>query len=205
MSTEKSNHKVAFGDRWKIERERLRLTQQEFADIVGVSRKSIGKYEGGERQPTTEFLTKAAAAGVDISFILAGVRELPLSEANLTPEESVLVGHFRHCDENGQASIKRMAALEAKQPPPQAEPEVKNSRDKQFQVRDDDFFGTDFDNPTESSRYAELGTEKQFQVRSSKFSVGTWNSTTGVYPSHGTPQPPAAIVAPYFEVPRYDV
>lgn len=87
------------GDRIKEERERLKMSQTEFADLGGVQKRAQIHYEKGERVPDALYLVAVAARGVDVTYVLTGV---PLDErwrpmfviaaqatldANMTPEE----------------------------------------------------------------------------------------------------------------------
>lgn len=74
MSTEASREH-ALGDRLKRERERLGLTQQQFADLVGVSRMTQGNYESGKRHPDARYLSEVSQAGVDLLYIATGKRQ----------------------------------------------------------------------------------------------------------------------------------
>lgn len=56
------------------ERKRLGLSQTEFAAIPGVSRKTLFGYETGERVPDAAALAAWAAIGVDIAYVITGLR-----------------------------------------------------------------------------------------------------------------------------------
>jgi transcriptional regulator with XRE-family HTH domain len=62
------------GDRIAEERKRLGLNQDEFADVAGVKRRAQSLYENGHRSPDSDYLTRIAAAGADIVYILTGER-----------------------------------------------------------------------------------------------------------------------------------
>lgn len=64
----------SIGERLREEREALGYTQGDFADLVGQSRKSQGRYEAGERAPDAEYLSTAAKHGVDVLYVLTGQR-----------------------------------------------------------------------------------------------------------------------------------
>lgn len=66
----KSKSKI--GSRIRSERERLAMTQTEFAKAVGVGRMSNIHYELGDRVPNVEVLLKMREIGVDIWFVLTG-------------------------------------------------------------------------------------------------------------------------------------
>lgn len=60
------------GERLKQERERLGLTQEEFADLAGVNKRSQINYEKGVRFPDARYLSKIAQAGTGIDYVLTG-------------------------------------------------------------------------------------------------------------------------------------
>ncbi len=64
---------VALGERIKIERQRLKLTQGEFATLGGVSRQSQANYETESREPGAAYFVRLYDH-VDIPFILSGQR-----------------------------------------------------------------------------------------------------------------------------------
>lgn len=79
------------GERIKEERERLGLSQAEFAALAGAHRKSQGNYESGERSPDANYLAALAAAGVDVLYVVTGVR----GGVVLKPDERMLLERYR--------------------------------------------------------------------------------------------------------------
>lgn len=65
-----------FGQRLKEERERLGMSQVEFATACGVKRTAQYNYEANERHPDIVYLGGAMAAGVDMGYLLTGSRDL---------------------------------------------------------------------------------------------------------------------------------
>ena len=61
-----------FGARLRAERERLGLTQDEFARIGGVQKLAQHNYEKGERIPSVEYLSAVEAHGVNAGYLLGG-------------------------------------------------------------------------------------------------------------------------------------
>lgn len=61
------------GIRIKNERERLGLTQPEFAEIAGAKKRTVIDWQNGMSSPTTVQLAALAAAGVDIAYVITGV------------------------------------------------------------------------------------------------------------------------------------
>lgn len=64
-------------DRLREERLRLDLVQPEMADLGGVGKQSQINYESGKRQPDADYLSRIAAAGADVAYILTGKRTVP--------------------------------------------------------------------------------------------------------------------------------
>jgi len=68
-----------FGKRLKQERDRLGLSQAEFAQKVGVHRNTQVRYEGGTREPDADYLSRLNEIGVDTGFLFFGQKTDPLS------------------------------------------------------------------------------------------------------------------------------
>jgi len=58
--------------RLKKERERLGLSQAEFAKRLGIHRNTLVRYENGTREPDSGFIVRAGDAGVDVGYMLSG-------------------------------------------------------------------------------------------------------------------------------------
>lgn len=65
------------GQRLLEERGRLGLTQQALADAIGAPRVSFVKYEAGQSSPAAETLVALEGAGVDVRYVLTGLRQAP--------------------------------------------------------------------------------------------------------------------------------
>lgn len=62
--------KKVIGARLKDLRKKKRLTQEQLAEIVGITRESISQYENGDKIPTDDNKVKIAKAlGRSVSFI----------------------------------------------------------------------------------------------------------------------------------------
>lgn len=59
--------------RLRSERERLGLTQDDFAQKGGVQRRAQANYETGDRSPDAAYLAGIAAAGVDVGYVITGI------------------------------------------------------------------------------------------------------------------------------------
>lgn len=64
----------AVGRRLREERQRLGMTEREFADLAGEQRARQIFFENCDRYPTTEYFEKLSKHNVDIDFILTGIR-----------------------------------------------------------------------------------------------------------------------------------
>ncbi|GAB5098721.1 helix-turn-helix domain-containing protein [Caballeronia sp. HLA56] len=93
-----------FFERLREERKRLRLNQTVFAALAGVTKESQLKYENGSRRPDTGYLELVAAHGVDVAYLLTGVRS---SDALAVDEQALLAG-YRSLDERGRAGVLGM-------------------------------------------------------------------------------------------------
>lgn len=93
---------MSFSVRLKEERKRLKLTQPQMAERAGTTRQSQLKYEKGVQSPGADYLQAIAALGVDVQYLLTGVR----SETALTPEEKRILHFYREA-----APAIRKAAL----------------------------------------------------------------------------------------------
>lgn len=65
---------VARGSRLKEERQRLGVSPAELASTCGVSRTTQFAYESGDRAPDADYLERAVGAGMDVQYVLTGVR-----------------------------------------------------------------------------------------------------------------------------------
>lgn len=66
---------MSIGKRIAEERKRMGLSQTAFANLVGVSLSSQRRYEKGDSDPDSAYLTASSKAGVDIAYLLTGEKE----------------------------------------------------------------------------------------------------------------------------------
>ena len=68
---------MTFGEKFKTEREKRKLTQQEVADGLGINRRMITRYENGISFPRTRDAYKKIAEyfGVDVNYLLTDDEE----------------------------------------------------------------------------------------------------------------------------------
>ncbi|WP_302979612.1 helix-turn-helix domain-containing protein [Bilophila wadsworthia] len=81
---------MSFGARLKSERKRLKMTQPQLAEFAGTTRQSQLRYEKDEQKPGAEYLEKIATVGIDVQYLLTGIR----SEMALTPEMRTLIQFY---------------------------------------------------------------------------------------------------------------
>ena len=97
------------GDRLREERERLRLSQGNFGEIGGVKANAQGKYESGERFPDAEYLAAVAEKGVDVLYVVTGVRK-PARADSLSHEEALILEQFRAMNDLDKAAVSRLTS-----------------------------------------------------------------------------------------------
>jgi transcriptional regulator with XRE-family HTH domain len=107
MCSEKYNL-LDLGQRLRAERKRIGATQAALADMGGIKRNALFKYEKGENSPTVEFLYRLAEYGLDATYVLTGRR----IENSLHPNEQILLGYFNKLNpQNQQIAIGQIATL----------------------------------------------------------------------------------------------
>lgn len=93
-------------------------TQEEFAELVGVSRKTLIRYEANERDPDLDFILKMNLLfKVQPLWLLAGQLE-PTSGIHLHADAAELVVAYDKCSTQDKSVIRRVAqalALSASQ------------------------------------------------------------------------------------------
>ncbi|QXH67787.1 helix-turn-helix domain-containing protein [Pseudomonas asgharzadehiana] len=97
---------VSAGECLREERGRLGLKQEEMAQIGGVTRNTQGSYERDERRPDTGYLKALHAVGLDVLYVITGVRT-PEPVGDLTEDEEVLVKRYRSMPSDDQKSVRR--------------------------------------------------------------------------------------------------
>ncbi|MBW8456936.1 MAG: helix-turn-helix transcriptional regulator [Thiobacillus sp.] len=63
-----------FGERLRAERERLGFSQADLAQKMGIHRNTQARYEKAGTHPSPAYLTALRSLGVDIDYVLTGVR-----------------------------------------------------------------------------------------------------------------------------------
>ena len=101
------------GSRLRQERERLGLSQKSFGEIGGVEANAQGKYENGDRAPKADYLSRVAARGVDVLYVLTGTRTPTLVD-NLTQIEERVLVTYRGLHKDDQDAIRQLTSSLAK-------------------------------------------------------------------------------------------
>lgn len=63
------------GERLRAERERLKMTQSAFAAAAGAAKRTLIEWEKGATSPNAVQLAALSQAGVDVRFVVTGVRD----------------------------------------------------------------------------------------------------------------------------------
>ncbi|SDS48713.1 Transcriptional regulator, contains XRE-family HTH domain [Halopseudomonas litoralis] len=108
------NHRmVSIGSRLRELRKEQGQTQEALAEAVGVTKKTQGVYERGERSPDAMYLAAMDRLGFDILYLVTGVRQLP-PEASQADHEQALINSYRTLSEQQQDFVREtVAALAA--------------------------------------------------------------------------------------------
>jgi len=61
-----------FGERLRVGRKKLGLTQREMSEKIGICYKTLILYESGKRYPQVTILPALAAIGVDLNYLVLG-------------------------------------------------------------------------------------------------------------------------------------
>lgn len=95
------------GERLREERERLSLSQTDFGALGSVSRGTQKAYEQESNSPDLRYLAALEKAGVDVQYVLSGVKTC-VSEEGLSAVESKILESYRSLSEGDQASVVRL-------------------------------------------------------------------------------------------------
>lgn len=73
------------------DRGRIGFSQRDFATKVGITSEGLRLYELGQRGISAEFLAKAALFGIDVQYVLTGVRTLNQREIDKSAHPSIAI------------------------------------------------------------------------------------------------------------------
>jgi len=88
--TKKTVILIDVGARLRAERVSLGLNQEAFGEIGNVTRNSQSQYEKGDSPFNIEYLMRLAAAGVDIGYVVTGIRQ----DGSLGADQEALLAVF---------------------------------------------------------------------------------------------------------------
>jgi transcriptional regulator with XRE-family HTH domain len=103
-------HETA-GGRLQTERLRLGLTQPKLAKVGQVTMRSVRKYEKNESAPNTRFFALAAAAGIDVLYVITGRSEAGKRTEKSLEEAAALVSMIEATKLSLDVLIDRLNAL----------------------------------------------------------------------------------------------
>lgn len=86
---------LPIGERLRSERERLGMSQDDFAGLVGVTRKTLFGYESGARAPDAGALNAWAAVGLDVLYVVTGRRSSTALPSPLPADEQMVLDGYR--------------------------------------------------------------------------------------------------------------
>ncbi|CAM3111714.1 transcriptional regulator [Pseudomonas floridensis] len=99
-----SRREDRFASRLRAERDRLGLSQKDFARFAGVEVNAQGHYERGERTPRADYLAAISAIGVDIAYLVTGVPRV-IDTHHLSQREGTVVRAFRTLGDSDQDAL----------------------------------------------------------------------------------------------------
>lgn len=98
---------INIGNRLRAERERMGLSQTDFAKLADHSRSVQAGYEQGRVMPGGAYLAAIAAAGVDVLYVLTGQRTpSPDGVVVESEEEKRLLENYRAMDQAAKLNIQ---------------------------------------------------------------------------------------------------
>jgi len=101
---------TGIGQRLRQERNRLKLSQSALGAIGGVETNAQGNYESGARSPKADYLLRITQAGVDIYYVLTGVRQTQMD--GITPAKHIDDNaHGEHLDKVTQQLHRNLHGL----------------------------------------------------------------------------------------------
>lgn len=95
--------RIGIGARLRAERERLGLTQAALAELLGVRRLAVLKYETGDYSPTADQLQALDQIGADVGFVVTGRSCQVVENTRRTLLEEQMKKLARECAIKGKA------------------------------------------------------------------------------------------------------
>lgn len=100
---------MSIGERLKLERERLGMTIQEFAEAAGAKKNTVIDWQNDASSPPTAKLAALAAVGLDVLYVVTGQRG-GASVAPPSPRQAALLDNFEHLSEDDKRALERTAS-----------------------------------------------------------------------------------------------
>lgn len=108
MTSVQQEKDISVCSRFREERKASALDQQGVADALGVTTKTVGRWEKNVPIPSDK-LAALAAHGVDVLYVLTGQRTTPAADA-LSEAETQLVEAFRAMPAESQAAMLQLTS-----------------------------------------------------------------------------------------------
>lgn len=106
MTTAQQEKDFSVCSRLREERKALGLDQQQIADALDVSLKTVGRWEKNIAIPSDK-LAGLATQGFDVVYVLTGQR-MPRPAEGLSERESAVLDNFRALPEEDRAAVQRL-------------------------------------------------------------------------------------------------
>jgi transcriptional regulator with XRE-family HTH domain len=104
--SEKQKAFFSYGPNIRDERKRIQKTQEEFAALGGVTVQTQRSYEAGRSAPSSQYLNRLAAAGVDVYYIISPTDD-ERRAVMLNPDEVGLIDGYRALTEEHRRLIRQ--------------------------------------------------------------------------------------------------
>ena len=111
MSTDVDEIIFGFGDRFRAEREKLDLTQEELASKIATTSRTIISYESNKSPPKLSKLILFASLGADVGYIITGQK----TTGAMTPDETSLIDNYRNSTLGNRSVLRKVGAALEKQ------------------------------------------------------------------------------------------
>ena len=97
-----------FGKRFTEIIEKSGISNAKLTELAEISKNNISNYKNGQIPNATTLYKLSQILGKSMEYIIAGKES-----GNLTPEEKLLVDHYRQADDRGRRNIMKIAENES--------------------------------------------------------------------------------------------
>ena len=95
-----------FGDRFRKERSKKKLTQEQLGNMFHVGKSSISRYESGQQRPETDLLNNFADYfGVTVDYLLNGSKEESDSATIYTKQDYDRFNKYNSLSDNSKKIV----------------------------------------------------------------------------------------------------